>query len=890
MTHAARLVAGAILLVPWSAAFQSLPPSGHGLTPGMDPARLGLIRPGLSAFVEEGSIAGAVTLVARHGTVASLEGVGYQDLEMRRPMRTDTIFQVMSMTKPVTAIAVLMLMEEEKLSLDDPVEKYLPELAGIGMKDGRHGVKADGTAKPSREITIRDLLAHTSGLSDAADKYRDFSIRPSIPLRRLVAASARQPLEFDPGTRWQYSPLGFDTLGRIIEVVAGDAYDELLQAHVFEPLGMKDTFFFPPADKHDRIASAYCRRNCALTPMGPDTLGGATLIYRKGARNALPDRGLFSTAEDLFVLYQTMLNGGTHNSKRILSPETVDLMTTVQTGEFEVFGSSGFGYGLGWTVNRSPLGSRMSRFTSEATFSHAGALGTYGWIDPNTGIVGVFLVQRFPYDTQERDGFMASLAPRFFTDEHSWRAHDASKESLQTRGDAVCARRALLRRYVAGRGGSMRYVGRRDFLKHTGIGLAAALAGGGCATHRRAQASRIMAGKIPDVVPGTLPLTWADAAMIRNAAALHPFDLQGRMNVAVNALSTCVDPNLGYLAYCTVMWDTQPAHMFHGVGDFADDLARPTDSLWMIRTATNNRSNDEVVQRIAHNMMDAVDQGIAWNPPEPPYGKGGGRWAHLPEVTRTVFGLVSYYRATDDRRALEIVRSIVHRHFEIAQKNDRYLWFPDFNYQQVGREVLPMRVVGGAKVDVNDPQSGAGDMGGNWPAAFMGMLLLPAMRYYDETKDSVAAELGTKFSRLVVEQMPYFTKRFSKRLPSAVVTSHMPGAPIVEVEMTAAKELRVRQPGWAAEAETRVLVDGTERKPRRNWYLPGVRPPRHWNTRPYRIPGQGYAEDRTYWTGRVRDALAGERCDRDAASGRDLPSLSWPRPDRRDSTSCLHES
>jgi hypothetical protein len=289
------------------------------------------------------------------------------------------------------------------------------------------------------------------------------------------------------------------------------------------------------------------------------------------------------------------------------------------------------------------------------------------------------------------------------------------------------------------------------------------------------EAAKIIPGRIPDFVPGKLPMKWADEAMIKNAAQLHPFDLQGRMNIAVNARTACVDPNLGYITYSYISFHTKPAYMLHTVGDFVNCMGRHTDSLWLNRSATNDRTNNEIVHRLAQNAMNVVDQGVAWNPPKNPFLWSGeredrlrGRWAHMPEVTRIILGLMSYYRATSDTRALKTAGSIVHGFYEIAQKNTKYLWFPDYNYEQVGDQILPIRVVEGfwtkypsqkriqSQINVNDPLSGTGDIGGNFPAAFMGLLLIPVMRYYDETKDSVAAELATKFSRLVVDLMPDF--------------------------------------------------------------------------------------------------------------------------------------
>jgi hypothetical protein len=308
---------------------------------------------------------------------------------------------------------------------------------------------------------------------------------------------------------------------------------------------------------------------------------------------------------------------------------------------------------------------------------------------------------------------------------------------------------------------------RRDFIRQTAIGLTAIATNGKglCWAEKKPSAPHIIPGNVPDYSPGTLPLRWADEAMISKAANLHPFDLQGRMQLAVNARTSCVDPNLGYIGFSQMFFQTRPAHMIHLVGDFVDDMGRHTDSLWLNRSATDDRNNDEIVHRIAQNAMDSVDHGIAWNPPQKPFLWWGvpderikGRWAHLPEGTRVTLGLITYYRATGDKRAFRLARSMVHELSRISQKSDKYVWFPDFNVEQIGAKILPMRIVTGAKVDVNDPKSGANGMGGDLPACFMGMMLLPALRYYEESRDSAAAELAVKFSRLVVDLLPEYTK------------------------------------------------------------------------------------------------------------------------------------
>jgi len=386
-------------------------PTVNAAKAGMDPERLARIPVMMRSYVEKEHIAGAVTLVARNGAVASLEAVGFQNIETKKAMRTDTIFQIMSMTKPITAVALMILAEEGRLSLSDPVEKYLPEFKGMWLVESQDGDKTLTLKRPSRPITIRDLLTHTSGFpATPPEAFRPFEVWVTTPMDKLVAVTAQQPLDFEPGTRFEYSSMAFEAVGRIIEVLSDMPFDKFLETRLFAPLGMKDTFFFPPPDKYDRIASVYVLEDGKLKPVGTDNPGGGNWKYRKGAKNPLPDGGLYTTAPDLFALYQMMLDGGTYEGKRILSPATVELMTTSLTADIPVWGESGQGYGLGWLVNRDPRAFFTLPFTSIGTFSHAGRFSTEGWVDPKRDLVGIFLIQREPYTTEERDAFMSIVA------------------------------------------------------------------------------------------------------------------------------------------------------------------------------------------------------------------------------------------------------------------------------------------------------------------------------------------------------------------------------------------------------------------------------------------------------------------------------------------------
>lgn len=374
----------------------------QGSTAGMDLERLARIPAWLHSLVQEGRIPGAVTLVARHGAVASLEAVGYQDLETMRPMRTDTIFQIASMTKPVTAAAIMILLEEGRLHLTEPVKKYLPEFTGMLVSERREGDKERLFRPPSRAVTIYDLLTHTSGMREnmlLEPRPLDADTILQLTLAEHVAFAAQLPLEFEPDTQFQYSDEGFNTLGRIIEVVSGQPYEQFVDETIFRPLGMKDSFFFVPPDKRDRIATWYRLEE------------GKLKVYERRMRRLRPERknpvpaaGMKSTASDLFAFYQMMLNGGAYNGRRILSQASVEEMTRVHaSGMHRSLPAS---YGLGWFV-RGERGPRQS-LASIGAYFHGGGTSTAVLVDPKKEVVAVFLVQR--ERCEERNFFMAMAA------------------------------------------------------------------------------------------------------------------------------------------------------------------------------------------------------------------------------------------------------------------------------------------------------------------------------------------------------------------------------------------------------------------------------------------------------------------------------------------------
>lgn len=388
------------------------PPAPDPARAGMDAAQLKRITPVLEEFVERGQMSGAVTLVMRRGALAHFETAGWQDLEAKKPMQKDTIFQIMSMTKPFTGVAIMMLAEEGRLRLNDRVEDHLPEFRGQMMIESeKDGVRV--LRKPSRPITIRDLMTHTSGLGPAAPGIGDIMVRMDRTLADACLIYSQQPLLFDPGTRWMYSNTGIAVLGRIVEVRSGMSFEQFLERRIFQPLGMTDTHVFLPPAKRGRLAPVYTVKDGRLVKAGDDILGGDPMKFREGAKYSGPEHSLYSTAWDLAQFYQMMLNGGELNGRRLLSPASVETMTRLHTGELQAGHNPGTGFGLTWEVTKEAAGTLTGQ--SIGTYGHGGAFGTYGWVDPQKKLVGVFLVQLAGRPIQPmRDAFitMANAAVR----------------------------------------------------------------------------------------------------------------------------------------------------------------------------------------------------------------------------------------------------------------------------------------------------------------------------------------------------------------------------------------------------------------------------------------------------------------------------------------------
>lgn len=390
------VIASALLLPLGAASLPTAKPEDAGLSTD----RLQRIHESVQRHVDAGEISGAVTLVARRGRIAHFEAHGLMDIESKKPMTRDAIFRLASMTKPVTAVAVLMLVEEGKIRLTDPVSRFIPEFKDMKVAMPRESLTprpaggADFYLVPAyREITVRDLLTHTSGLVSgglgAKEVPRIAPKGPTDTLSTYVPKLAQVPLDFQPGTQWAYSGAsGPDVLGRIVEIVSGLPYDEYLRTRLFEPLGMKDTFFYPADDRRPRMVTLYQKSpNGLLKAANQDGFSSKSYFGAGG--------GLMSTAEDYLQFAQMLLNGGVLNGKRFLGPRTVELMASNHVGD--MFNgklgrpAQGMGYGLLVGVIQDSVAAGLR--VSNGSFGWDGAYGTQTWIDPKEKMVTIVLIQ-----------------------------------------------------------------------------------------------------------------------------------------------------------------------------------------------------------------------------------------------------------------------------------------------------------------------------------------------------------------------------------------------------------------------------------------------------------------------------------------------------------------
>ena len=350
----------------------------------LDESKLAAIHPAMESAVEAKQAAGIVTLVMEKGKVVHHDAAGMADIAKGRAMEKDAVFWIASMTKSVNATALMTLVDEGKLALDEPASKWLPALAKVMVEGG---------AKPEKPITLRMLLSHTAGIAFPPRKPTD----GAISLKSYVASLVKTPLAFQPGSSYEYG-FGPTVAGRIIEIVSGMKYEDFMRTRIFEPLGMKDTAFHPDDALRARIARTY--------KMDEDTHelvpGYNPFVTSDSSVQHMPEPagGLFSTAADMGRFYSMIANGGELAGKRILSAESVaDMTKPVTVGERKL------NYACGWQCNIETQ--RVCAAMPVGSLGHGGAFATNGFIDPKSGIVTVFMVQNVlvPESSKPRDAF-----------------------------------------------------------------------------------------------------------------------------------------------------------------------------------------------------------------------------------------------------------------------------------------------------------------------------------------------------------------------------------------------------------------------------------------------------------------------------------------------------
>ncbi|HEY6346865.1 MAG TPA: serine hydrolase domain-containing protein [Bryobacteraceae bacterium] len=385
-------------------AVPALPASVQTAKPeqiGFSSERLARIHEMVQRHIDAHDISGAVTLVARNGKVVHFEAHGLADVEAKRPMSKDSLFWIMSMTKPVVGTAVLMMMEEGRLRLTDPISKFIPEFKGMKVaviQDRPAGAAAPAPGTPplfytvpaTREITVRDLLTHVSGLNSggpaSSAEVAKVALKAGESLANYIPRLGATPLDFQPGTRWQYSATAaFDTLERVVEVVSGEPFDRFARERIFDPLAMKDTGYRPSPEQLQRIATQYRGANGALNRVDdkPIFLNSSTYLSGGG--------GLESSAEDYFQFGQMLANQGELNGKRLLGPKTVELMSSVFVPDTLPGRAKGRGFGLSVQVITDQIAADTP--ISNGSFGWDGAYGTHFWVDPKEKIVGLFMIQ-----------------------------------------------------------------------------------------------------------------------------------------------------------------------------------------------------------------------------------------------------------------------------------------------------------------------------------------------------------------------------------------------------------------------------------------------------------------------------------------------------------------
>jgi CubicO group peptidase (beta-lactamase class C family) len=381
---------------------------------GLSESRLARIDQHLEQrYIGSKKIAGTLTLVARHGKIAYLTPRGLMDIERRKAMTEDTIFRIYSMTKPITSVALMMLYEQGYFQLNDDVDKFIPEWKNLRVY-GSGNYPLFLTTRPERPMTIRDLMTHTSGLTygfmertnvDAA--YRQLGVGvlgEGSTLRKMIEKLATLPLEFSPGTKWNYS-VSTDVLGYLVEVMSGMPFNEYLKTRIFDPLKMVDTDFYVPREKIERFAANYSRQPDKTLKLEDDP-GNST--YAQPPTFFSGGGGLVSTATDYFRFCQMLLNGGELDGARILGRKTIEFMTMnhlpggkglseLSVSTFTQIATEGNGFGLGFSVHQGSDKSQVIGSVGE--YAWGGAASTAFWIDPVEDLIVIFLTQFMPNAT-----------------------------------------------------------------------------------------------------------------------------------------------------------------------------------------------------------------------------------------------------------------------------------------------------------------------------------------------------------------------------------------------------------------------------------------------------------------------------------------------------------
>jgi CubicO group peptidase (beta-lactamase class C family) len=394
-----RTAACVLLLVALILPVGAAGPTGKPEEVGVSSERLQRITQMIKRRIDAGDLAGAVTAVARRGKIVHLVAQGVSDLDSKQAMTTGNMFRIASMTKPVVGTAIMMLVEEGKLRINDPVSRYIPEFRNmkVGVLQPTSGRAGGAAAAPpafytvpaQREITIKDLLTHTSGLGSGPmgdSNIAKVARKDGETLAQYIPRLGGTTLEFQPGSRWTYSPgAGFETLGRIVEIASGMPLDRFFRTRIFDPLGMKDITFWPTDAQWPRVATVYTRGPNGLTKavMPNDTM--SRNVYFRGSG------GLYSTAEDYLPLGIMLANGGELNGKRLLGKKTVEMMTALHVADTLPGRPPGEGYGLSVRVvsNHAVLNTMLS----DGTFGWTGAQGTHFFVDPKEQLTAVLMVQ-----------------------------------------------------------------------------------------------------------------------------------------------------------------------------------------------------------------------------------------------------------------------------------------------------------------------------------------------------------------------------------------------------------------------------------------------------------------------------------------------------------------